>query len=43
MERVCRVAAVRAGIGQRTDDVHELDDRAGPTVSQDQWQRVRLG
>ena len=43
MERVRRVAAVRARVGQRADDVEELDDRARPAVREQQRQRVRLG
>ena len=43
VERVGRVAAVGARVGQRADDVQELHDRAGPAVGQDQRQRVRLG
>ncbi len=42
VERVRRVAAMCPGVGQRTDDVQELHDRAGPAVDQDQRQRVRL-
>src|SRR5579884_2395449 len=38
-----RVDAVRARVGQRTDDVEELDDRAGPAVRDDERERVRLG
>jgi len=33
---------VFGGIGERLDDLQLLDDRAGPAVRDDQWQRVRL-
>ena len=31
---------MRRGIGQRIDDLHLLDDRAGPAVRDDQRQRI---
>src|ERR671914_1493667 len=40
---VGRVATVRDGVGKRADDVHELDDGAGVTVTDDQGQRAGLG
>jgi hypothetical protein len=43
VEGVGRVAAVGPGIGQRADQLQELDDRAGPAVGQDQRQGGRLG
>lgn len=43
MERVGRVAAVAARVGERADDVEHLDDGAGPAVGDDERQRVRLG
>ena len=43
MERVGRITAVGAGIGQGTDDLQELDHRAGPAVGDDQRERVGLG
>ena len=36
VEGVGRVAAVRGGVGQRADQVVELEDRAGPAVHEDQ-------
>ena len=39
VERVLRASAVRGGVGQRTDRIQQLDDRAGPTVGHDQRQR----
>jgi len=33
---------VSSGIGERLDDLQLLDDRAGPAVRDDQWQRVLL-
>ncbi len=41
VERVRRVASVCRGIGQRPDDLPELDHGAGPAMGQDQRQRVR--
>ena len=43
MEGVGRVAAVGRGIGERADDVEELDERAGPAVGEQQWRGVGLG
>ena len=43
VERVGRVAAVRPRVGERSGDVEELEDRAGPAVGHDQRQGVRLG
>jgi hypothetical protein len=43
VEGVGRVAAVGGGVGERADDVQELDDRAGPAVGQDQGQGVGFG
>ena len=40
MERVRRARAVRGGIGERPDDLQLLDDRPGPSVRDDQRQRV---
>src|SRR5262249_62024968 len=34
--------AVFGGNGERGDDLQLLDDRAGPAVRDDQWQRVLL-
>jgi hypothetical protein len=33
---------VRCGVGQRLDDFHLLDDRTGPSVRDDDRQRIRL-
>ena len=43
VEGVGGIAAMACGVGQRADDVRGLDDRAGPAVGDDQWQRARLG
>jgi hypothetical protein len=43
VERLRRVAPVCLRIGERADHVEELDERAGPTVREDQRERVRLG
>src|SRR5919106_3215202 len=40
MERVRCARAIRSRIGQRLDDLHLLDDRAGPSVQDDEWQGV---
>ena len=40
MERVRRAPAVRRGIRQRIDDLHLLDDRAGPAMRDDHRQRI---
>ena len=41
VESVERIAAVSLGMGQRIDDVQELDDRARPAVRDHQRQRPR--
>ena len=43
VERVGRVAAVRRRVGERADDVEELDDRARPAVRDEQRERVGCG
>lgn len=43
MEGVRGIAAVRSRIGQRSDDVEELDERARPAVGQDDRERWLLG
>ncbi len=43
MESVGCVTAVGDGVGQRADDVHELDDGAGIPVAYYQRQRAGLG
>ena len=35
MEGVCCISAMRRGIGERIDDLHLLDDGAGPAVCND--------
>ena len=40
MERVRCAPAMRRRIGQRIDDLHLLDDRAGPAVRDDHRQRI---
>jgi hypothetical protein len=40
MEGILRASAMRSGIGERLDDLHLLDDRAGPSVRHDQRQRI---
>ena len=40
VERVRCAAAVCGGIGERFDDLHLLDDRSGPSVRDDDRQRV---
>ena len=40
MECIRRGAAMGGGIGQRLDDLHLLDDRAGPAMRDDDRQRV---
>jgi hypothetical protein len=42
MERVGCISAVRGGIGQRIDDLDLLDDGAGPSVGDDERQRVLM-
>jgi len=43
VEAVGRVAAVRGRVREGTDDLLELDDRAGPAVGEDQRRGVGLG
>src|SRR5262249_22180632 len=43
VERVHRVATVRARIRQCLDDVQKLHNRAGPAVGEDEPQGARLG
>ena len=43
MERIGRIAAVAAGVGERADEIRELGDRARVPVGDDEGQRVRLG
>jgi hypothetical protein len=40
MERVRCARAMRGGIGQRIDDLHLLDDRAGPSVRDNERQCI---
>ena len=40
MERVGCISAVCGGIGQRIDDLHLFGDRAGPSVRNDERQRI---
>ena len=40
IERIGCISAVRGGIGQRIDDLHLFGDRAGPSVRDDQRQRI---
>jgi len=40
MERVRRARAMRRRVGKRLDDLQLLDDRPGPSVRDDQRQRV---
>ena len=40
IERIGCISAVCGGIGQRIDDLHLFGDRAGPSVRNDQRQRV---
>ena len=40
MERIRCAPAMRGGIGQRIDDLQLLDDRAGPSVRDDERQRI---
>src|SRR4051794_6355498 len=42
MESLRRAAAVRGGIGQGIDNLHLLDDRAGPAVGHDHRQRILM-
>ncbi len=41
VEGIERIAAMVLGMGQRVDDVQELDDRARPAMRDDQRQRPR--
>ena len=43
MEGVSGIAAVGGGVGERTDDVLELGDGAGPAVGDQQGQGVLVG
>ena len=43
VERIGRVAPVRGGIGERADDLQELDDRPRPTVREHQRKRIGMG
>jgi hypothetical protein len=43
VESVGCVATVRGGVGQRAEDVHELDDGARVAVADDEGQRAGLG
>ena len=40
VERVLGAPAVRGRVGERADDLEQLDDRAGPAVRDDQRHRV---
>src|SRR5689334_12441156 len=40
MERVFGTAAVGGRVRERADRLEELNDRTGPSVRHDQWQRV---
>lgn len=42
IEGVLRAPAVGRGVGERTDDLQEFDDRGGPAVGHEQRQRVRM-
>lgn len=42
MKSVRCVRAMSRGIGQWTDDLHLLDDRTGPSVGDDEWQRILM-
>src|SRR5215472_10626428 len=42
MKSVRRARAVRRGVGQRTDDLQLLDNRAGPAVRDDERQRFLM-
>src|SRR5260221_13949065 len=42
MERVLRPSPVAGGIGERADDLHDLPDRSGPSVRENDRQRVLL-
>jgi hypothetical protein len=40
MERIGCARAMCCGIGQGIDDLHLFDDRAGPSVRDDERQRI---
>jgi hypothetical protein len=40
MESVLCARAMRRRVGERTDDLEHLDDRAGPAVRDDERQRI---
>ena len=40
MKSIRCLAAMRRGIGQGIDDLQLLDDGAGPSVRDDEWQRA---
>ena len=42
MERIAGGATVRGRVGQGTDGLEQLDDRAGPAMRHDQRHRVRV-
>ena len=42
MKRVRCARAMRRRIDQRIDDLQLLDDRAGPSVRDDEWQRILM-
>ena len=42
IEGVLRAASVRRGVGERTDDLQQLEDRARPAMRHDQRHRVRM-
>ena len=43
MERIRRIAPVAGRVGQRLDDLVELDERSGPAVDDHHGERVRVG
>src|SRR5204863_7460485 len=42
MKRIPRIAAVRGWVGERPDQLHELDDRPRPAVGDDERKRIGL-
>ena len=42
VERIRCARSMSRRIGQRLDDLQLLDDRSGPTVRDDDWQRLRV-
>jgi hypothetical protein len=40
VERLLGASAVRGRVGERADDIEQLDDRTGPAMRHDQRQRV---